>query len=44
MTANELAIESMCTLAGVSRRGFYRCDSDANLPNAICICGMRCNE
>jgi transposase InsO family protein len=29
MTANELAIESMCTLAGVSRRGFYRFDPDA---------------
>jgi putative transposase len=29
MTANELAIESMCRLAGVSRRGFYRFDPDA---------------
>ena len=29
MSANELAIESMCTLAGVSRRGFYRFDPDA---------------
>jgi putative transposase len=29
MTANELAIESMCTPAGVSRRGFYRFDPDA---------------
>ena len=29
MTANELAIESMCTLAGVSRRGFYRFDAAA---------------
>ncbi len=28
MNANELAIESMCTLAGVSRRGFYRFDPD----------------
>lgn len=29
MSANELAIERMCDLAGVSRRGFYRFDPDA---------------
>jgi putative transposase len=29
MSANELAIERMCVLAGVSRRGFYRFDPDA---------------
>src|SRR4051794_10796771 len=30
MTANELAIERMCDLAGVSRKGFYRFDPDKN--------------
>jgi putative transposase len=29
MSANELGIERMCDLAGVSRRGFYRFDPDA---------------
>jgi hypothetical protein len=29
MSATELAIERMCELAGVSRRGFYRFDPDA---------------
>jgi putative transposase len=29
MSANELAIERMCDLAGVSRRGFYRFEPDA---------------
>ena len=29
MSANELAIERMCDLAGVSRRGFYRFHPDA---------------
>jgi putative transposase len=29
MSGNELAIERMCDLAGVSRRSFYRFDSDA---------------
>lgn len=29
MSANELAIERMCVLAGVSRRGFCRFDPDA---------------
>ncbi len=29
MSSNELAIECMCTLAGVSRKGFYRFDPDA---------------
>jgi putative transposase len=29
MSDNELAIERMCKLAGVSRRGFYRFDPDA---------------
>ena len=28
MSGNELAIERMCELAGVSRRGFYRFDPD----------------
>ena len=30
MSGNELAIERMCALAGVSRRGFYRFDPDAS--------------
>jgi putative transposase len=30
MSGAELAIERMCALAGVSRRGFYRFDPDAN--------------
>jgi putative transposase len=31
MSGNELAIERMCALAGVSRRGFYRFRPDRNL-------------
>src|SRR3954454_4099223 len=34
MSGNELAIERMCELAGVSRRGFYRFDLHPRVPGS----------